>query len=261
LDKIYNRLRAFIRARPYLEGLNVMEELKVSPRDEAAENIEGYIAFNKFEPHTKIPSERDLCEMWGFNRTTLRSAISRLIEEGKLYNRLGSGTFVAPPKVVRNLQDLKSLAEYSHEYGSVLTSKVISMNVLESNKKISQKLHIPLGRKIYELLRIRIFDNDPTSIDTSYVEFERFPNLERFDFAKESFYNVLKSEYNVKIVGGEEKIGITYASAVEAKSLSIPVETAVFFLNGIIWDEKEIPIEYFKSIVRSDKVRFASVLK
>jgi len=71
----------------------------------------------------------------------------------------------------------------------------------------------------------------------------------------------LKIEYNVKIVGGEEKIGITYASAIEAKLLSIPVETAVFFLNGIIWDEDEIPIEYFKSIVRSDKVRFASVLK
>ena len=66
------------------------------------------------------------------------------------------------------------------------------MNVLESNKKISQKLHIPLGRKIYELSRIRNFDNDPTSIDTSYIEFERFPNLERFDFEKESFYNILK---------------------------------------------------------------------
>jgi GntR family transcriptional regulator len=238
-----------------------MEVLKVSPRDEAAENIEGYIADHKLEPHSKIPSERDLCEMWGFNRTTLRSAISRLIEEDKLYNKLGSGTFVAPPKVVRNLQDLKSLAVYTHEYGSVLTSKVISMNVIESNKKISQKLHIPLGRKIYELTRVRFFDNAPTSLDTSYIEFERFPRLESFDFAVESFYTVLKREYNVKIVGGEEKISITYASVVEGNLLSIPVETAVFYLNGIIWDEEEIPIEYFKSIVRSDKVRFASVLK
>jgi GntR family transcriptional regulator len=239
----------------------MMEELKVSPRDEAAENIEGYIALHKLLPHTRIPSERDLCELWGFNRTTLRSAICRLIEEGKLYNKLGSGTFIAPPKVVRNLQDLKSLAEYSHEYGSILTSQVVSLTVLESNKKIAQKLRIPLGRKVYELVRIRAFDDEPTHIDTSYIEFERFPGFERFDFSKESFYNILKTEYNIKIIGGEEKIGITYASALEAKLLSIPVETAIFFLNGFIWDEKEIPIEYFKSVVRSDKVRFASVLK
>jgi GntR family transcriptional regulator len=238
-----------------------MEELRVSPRDEAAENIEGYIASHKLSPHTRIPSERDLCELWGLNRTTLRSAIGRLIEEGKLYNKLGSGTFVAPPKVVRNLQDLKSLAEYSHEYGSVLTSNVVSLTVLESNKKIAQKLHIPLGRKVYELVRIRAFDGEPTHIDTSYIEFERFPDFERFDFSKESFYHILKTEYQVQIVGGEEKIGITYASALEAKMLSIPVETAIFFLNGVIWDEKEIPIEYFTSVVRSDKVRFASVLK
>jgi GntR family transcriptional regulator len=238
-----------------------MEELRVSPRDEAAENIEGYIAFNKLTPHTRIPSERDLCELWNLNRTTLRSAICRLIEEGKLYNKLGSGTFVAPPKIVRNLQDLKSLAEYSHEYGSVLTSQVISLKVIEGNKKITQKLHIPLGRKVYELLRIRSFDDEPTHIDTSYIEYDRFPDFDRFDFSKESLYGILKTEYRVKIVGGEEKIGITYVSALEAKLLSIPVETAIFFLNGVIWDENELPIEYFKSVVRSDKVRFASVLK
>jgi GntR family transcriptional regulator len=239
----------------------MMEELRVSPRDQAAENIEGYIALNKLSPHTRIPSERDLCEMWGFNRTTLRSAICRLIEEGKLYNKLGSGTFIAPPKVVRNLQDLKSLAEYSQEYGSVLTSQVVSLKVIESNKKIAQKLRIPLGTKVYELVRIRAFDDEPTHIDTSYIEFVRFPRFEGFDFSKRSLYTVLKTEYDIKIVGGEEKIGITYASTLEAKLLSIPVETAVFFLNGTIWDEKEIPIEYFKSVVRSDRVRFASVLK
>jgi len=199
--------------------------------------------------------------MWGFNRTTLRSAICRLIEEGKLYNKLGSGTFIAPPKVVRNLQDLKSLAEYSQEYGSVLTSQVVSLKVIESNKKIAQKLRIPLGTKVYELVRIRAFDDEPTHIDTSYIEFVRFPRFEGFDFSKRSLYTVLKTEYDIKIVGGEEKIGITYASTLEAKLLSIPVETAVFFLNGTIWDEKEIPIEYFKSVVRSDRVRFASVLK
>ena len=54
-------------------------------RNEAIEKIESYIIKNKLAPHEKIPSERDLCEMWDFNRTTLRSAIQHLIIEGKLY--------------------------------------------------------------------------------------------------------------------------------------------------------------------------------
>ena len=52
------------------------------PRDEATEHIECYILEKKLPPHAKLPSERDMCSMWNFNRTTLRSAIKRLIVEG-----------------------------------------------------------------------------------------------------------------------------------------------------------------------------------
>ena len=50
------------------------------PRDEATEYIECYILEKNLPPHAKLPSERDMCSMWGFNRTTLRSAISTLKE-------------------------------------------------------------------------------------------------------------------------------------------------------------------------------------
>lgn len=237
------------------------EEYRVSPRDEAIEKIEGYIWKNQLKSNAKLPSERDLCEMWGVSRSTLRAAILRLIDEGRLYNRLGSGTFVAPPKVLRTLQDLRSLEEYTQEYGRVLTSRVISMNLMEGNKKVCQKLHIPLGRRIFELTRVRYFDEVPGSLDFSYIEAERFPRIECFDFARESFYAVLKGEYGIHITGGEEKIGVTYASAAEASHLGMAVESPLFFISGIVWDEQEIPIEYFKSVARPDRVRFASTLR
>jgi GntR family transcriptional regulator len=237
------------------------EEFRLSPRDEAAEKIESFIIKNKLQPHTKIPSERDMCELWGFNRTTLRSALKRLLEEGKLYNKLGSGTYIAPLKVVRNLQDLRSLAEYTQDYGSVLTTKLLSLSALEANKKISQKLHVPLGTQIYELVRIRSINDEPALIDTVFIEYDRFPNFDQIDFSKKSLNNVIRTEFGIRIIGGEEKIGITYTSSYEAKILGIAVETPVFLLTGNIWDENEEPITYFKSVVRADKVRFASVLK
>ena len=36
-------------------------------RDEAVEKIECYIIENKLKPHAKIPSERDMCDMWNIN--------------------------------------------------------------------------------------------------------------------------------------------------------------------------------------------------
>ena len=49
--------------------------------------------------------------MWGLNRATLRAALRRLIELGRIYSLKGSGTYVAPPKLERNLQDAKSTTE------------------------------------------------------------------------------------------------------------------------------------------------------
>ena len=57
------------------------------PRDEAIEKIENYIIQNHLKPGDRLPSERSMCDMWDFNRSTLRSAIKQLILEGKIYNK------------------------------------------------------------------------------------------------------------------------------------------------------------------------------
>ncbi len=235
-------------------------EFRSRPRDEAAEKIECYISENNLLPNDKLPSERDMCVLWGFNRTTLRSAIQRLIVEGKLCHRKGSGTFVASPKLVRNLQDLKPFSLIVKEAGKKLVTRVISALVIESNKQIMKKLHLPLGHRVYEMTRLRIADGDPIVIETCYVDYERFSELEAHDFEHESLYWVLENIYGVHIAKGQEKLGITYATEEEAKLLKIEDETSVFFLTGVVSDEEDVPIEYFKSVVRADLVRFASEL-
>jgi GntR family transcriptional regulator len=230
-------------------------------RDEAVEKIECYININKLIPDSKLPSERGMCEMWGFNRVTLRSAIQRLVVEGKLYHRRGSGTYVAKPKLIRNLQDLKSLSMLAEENGQTITNNVLSVGIIESNKQITHKLHIPLGHKVYTLTRLRFLDEEPSVIETTFLDCERFKSLPEHDFSVESLYSVIEKEYNIQIVKGEEKVGITYATSYEAELLGINEGDAVFFLTGVVYDLQDIPIEYFKSILRSDKIKFASVLK
>lgn len=230
-------------------------------RDEAVEKIECYIIENKLAPHTKLPSERDMCDMWNFNRTTLRSAIQRLINENKLYSKRGSGTFVAQPKLIRNLQDLKAFSTLVKENGQTQTNRVLSFDVIESNKKITQKLHIPLGHKVYVLSRLRFIDKEPAIIETSFLDYERFKSLSQHDFSTESLYSVIENEFNVQIVQGQEKIGIAYTSDYEAELLNIEAGHAVFNLSGVTCDGQGEPIEYFKSIVRADKIKFASILR
>lgn len=230
-------------------------------RDEAREIIESFIIKNKMKPHTKLPSERDMCDMWNFNRTTLRSAIKRLVIEGKLYQIEGSGTYVAEPKIIRNLQDLKSMSEFIEERHLNLTSKVISFDIIEAYKRITKKLHVTLGHKVYVLTRLRLIEEEPVAIEISFLDYERFKNLDEYDFSVTSLYSVIENKYNVYISRGEEKIGISYATDYEAKLLGIKENQPVFYVTGIIYDGENRPVEYIKSIIRPDKMGFASVLK
>ncbi len=235
------------------------EKYKNHFRDEAIEKIEYYIIKNKIRPHEKIPSERDLCEMWGFNRTTLRFAIQRLVIEGKLYQKKGSGTYVSEPKLIRNLQNLSSLSEEVRGNNKTLTSKILDYRVIESNKETTKKLHLTLGSKIFVLTRLRYIDEEPVTIETSFMDYGRFSRLTNHDFSKESLYSVIEEE-GVKLIKGEESIGITYATNYEAELLNIEPGKAVFYVSGIVYDGEDHPVEYFKSIVTSDKIKFSSVL-
>lgn len=56
-------------------------------------------------PGGRLPPERDLCERIGVSRSTLRTVLDHLEAEGKIWRRIGSGTYAGnmPPKELRGL--------------------------------------------------------------------------------------------------------------------------------------------------------------
>jgi len=246
----YNDRRAFAMQTKYHS----------SPRDEAEEKIECYILEHALGPHDRLPSERDLCNLWEMNRSTLHSAIARLIRIGRLYSQKGSGTYVAEPKVTRNLQDLKSFSKVMEEHERDLETRVLSLRAIESSKTIARQLHLLLGHKVFELIRIRMTEGGPIALETSYVDVQRCPNLDIHDFSKESLYYVFEKEYHIEIAKGEERITVTYSTAEDSKLLGIPIGQALFSLSGVISDTAGIPVEYVETLVRPDYIRFASQL-
>ena len=55
---------------------------KVQPGMEAIEKLEDFIKVNRLKPHTRIPCDKDLCDLWGVSRSTLRQAVDELSGKG-----------------------------------------------------------------------------------------------------------------------------------------------------------------------------------
>lgn len=237
-----------------------MEQPKPRHRDETVELIECYLHQQDFMPHAKLPSERELCQMWDVNRTTLRTAIRRLIERGVLYSLKGSGTYVAAPRLERNLQDAKSTTESVRSAGRKLKTRLLEQDIIEADSYIAGKLQVSEGSRVLFLRRLRIMDGVPYMIETNYVNLEYCPRLLDYDFGEESLFRVL-SYYGIYPSQGKESVGITYATAEEARHLQIPEGNHLFFLTGVTRDSRGVTLEFFKSVARSDMVRFSSILR
>lgn len=241
------------------EGLKMSEIQKIRPREEATELLEAYIRKNELPPNAKLPSERELCDMWNLNRTTLRSAIRRLIEEGKLYSQKGSGTYVSERRFERKLQDVKSVTEAVREDRRKLQNVLLDMSITTCDHYIANKLQIAEGTEVFCLKRLRFLDDVPFMIETSFIDYRLCNGIEAIDFSNNSIYEELE-KFGIKLSSGQENIGITYADDEEARLLQIKKGTSLFHIAGVSKDLAGNIIEFFQSVSRSDMVKYSSML-
>jgi GntR family transcriptional regulator, transcriptional repressor for pyruvate dehydrogenase complex len=60
-------------------------------------SIEEQIINGELKPGNKLPSENELCRIWGTSRVTVRQALERLVSLGILHKVRGGGTYVSEP--------------------------------------------------------------------------------------------------------------------------------------------------------------------
>ena len=218
-------------------------EYRIPPGTEAVEKLEDFIVVNRLAPNTRIPSERDLCEMWGVSRTTLRQAVDTLVGRGVLYRVNGAGVYVSVGKKNRNMVGVDSMVGELRQQGSILAKKIISVRKVE---------------EVYEYILLRKIDDVPCFLETTYLDCERYPDFEKYYTDKTSMGRILKNVYHRKQISGEEHISVTYASEQEAALLEIIPDSPLFFTSGVVKDEEGVIIMYYKQLIRGDKFKLVS---
>lgn len=228
---------------------------------ELSERIEEFIIINNLKPNDKLPSEREFQDMWNVNRITFRVALQKLVDENKLYRIHGKGTYVSPNKIERDFWRLQSFSEAMNNGGYEIETKSISIDKIEANKKLAQTLSIFLGDKIVRIKRLRIVENVPLAVETSYLPYSLCQNIEQYNLEKNSLYSILKKFYGIELFKQSQRISIYFASEEENKFLEIKDGEGVLMLEGITYDVKGKSVEYSTAVTRGDRCIFKSILK
>lgn len=238
-----------------------MQAYKPKPREVAGELLESYFLEHHLCPGDRLPSERDLCEAWSINRSTLRSALLRMEKNGKLCTKRGSGSYLAPPKYTRNLQGLQSLSQSALEQGREVSTRLLSMERVECDKNLARRFDRTLGYLLYKIVRLRLLDGKPAMLETAYLPAERVKGLENSNLEFGSLFQILEEGYGLIPEKGEEKIGITYATADEAELMELREDTPLFWIVSHTYDQEGRLLEYCHTAARPDLLRITSVLE
>ncbi len=238
-----------------------MDTYEGRPRDKIAEQIECYIIENQLKPGDALPSERQLCEAWKCNRMTFRAAAKRLIAAGTLASTPLVNYYIPEPRMLRNLQDLGSFTDWVQNQNKRITNRNVSKTVIPASARMAERMRLPQGSQVLQIIRVRLMDDEPISLDTSIVPLDKFPGIESYDFEKNSLYKVFREQYGVEISHGTEEVSLTFVDEWEAGLLEIPEGSACYFLNGVTFDTQNTAVDLFKSVTRTEKIKFISELR
>ncbi|MBS4538118.1 GntR family transcriptional regulator [Clostridium sp. D2Q-11] len=239
--------------------ININKKNKLPLYYQLYEIIVGKIESGDYKENDKIPSERELCEEYDISRSTVRQAMSELEKEGYIYKKHGKGIFVSPQAFKQDLLKFYSFTEEMKKMGKEPSSEVIDFEIITCTEKLSKKLNCPITINLYKFTRIRLADNEPMMLETSYLPVDRFPNLTRENLNNNAMYDIFRNKYDVTFSKAEERFKPVNTRRDEAKILEISSKIPSMMIERFTYEKEDI-IEYTIGIARGDKFEYRVLL-
>jgi DNA-binding GntR family transcriptional regulator len=168
-----------------------------------------------------LPSENELCHLYGMTRPTVRQSLSTLANDGYISRHQGKGSIVHhPPKEIGIL----SVSGTTSAVGDRnLKTRIIVKPVIVPWK---DNFMFPLSQLEKEsgciyMERLRLLDDVPIFYDISYIANINLPRITSRQFENRSLFKILRDHYHIEIRGGEQRIKAIPASMKISRFLHI----------------------------------------
>lgn len=212
---------------------------------------------NTMAPNDKLFSERELTQIFGVSRITVRLALQELEKRGLVYKKHGKGTYVSEIQdAVVDLSAAYSFTEQMKKIGKKPQTEILSFHRMQASEQVAKTLQISSGAWVFELERLRLADDVPMMLERSYVPANLFEGLSEELLQHKPLYEVFSDDYGQFIRLAEEEFYASIALDNEAKLLDIQANSPVLHLLRKTYNDKNRMIEFTFSIARADHFRY-----
>jgi GntR family transcriptional regulator len=209
-------------------------------------------------PGDRIPSEPQLCDIFGVSRATVRQALAELEREGRLRKEKGRGTFVREPRSnAWFLQSAHGFFDEATDAGRTVSSRVLRRETAPLPAWAALALELPAGSDGLLLERLRSIDGEIVMYVQSYLRPEFAAAIVAADLEHTSLYQLLHDECGVAVGGGRRVVEATTARDDLARLLEIDTGSALLHVEATSVDIERRPFEAYRAWHRSDRTKIA----
>jgi GntR family transcriptional regulator len=217
------------------------------------ESLISLIQKGNYEIGDKIPSEDELARLMRVSRVTLREAIRQLREEGLLFSRRGSGTFLSG-----NVREIAGTLDVNHgltrmivEAGSKPGVTDTETELINASRELAQKLKVKEGSGIVVLKRVRTANGKPVVYSLDHLS----PGVATlFLSVNEKIMSLFKLIEDSGTAFGNSFAEISPQCCGEelAGKLSYQAGAPILALKQVLVDQKGSPLFYGEDYFRPD---------
>lgn len=246
------------RAQPPSVGLpNLSVELRQDDNlAQLTAMVQAMIKSRQLVSGDRLGSERHLSDALGVTRTKLRQALQPLEAAGRI-RRLqgrGGGVFVSDGKVERSAGEVNGVPRLLRLQGYAPSTKVLRAFIEPAGAEESRRLNLEPGVPVFTIIRLRLADGVPLSLERSTLPAHDFPGLMQKPLNL-SLYEILREVYDSAPTWADEAIDAVPADEDQARQLNVPTGATLLRIKRVAFNQKNHPIEFALDRFRADRTK------
>ncbi len=218
------------------------------------EIIRKHITDGVYKKGDILPSENELSIVHQTTRPTIRKALDRLVHEGYIRKKQGKGSIVLGVPLGVGILSLSGTTSAVGQE-NLLTKIIVKPEIRQWD---TTNFAFPLLNNEEEFgciyfERLRIMNRQPVFFDITMMP---NINLRRFtsrNLENKSLFNTLRTNYNIEIIGGEQRLMAIRADEKMQEYLKVDAEHPVLYLSRKIETSREGFFIYSQVYCNSEK--------
>ena len=224
---------------------------------ETRDRIDVEITSGRLAPDTRLPSEPELCVLYGTRRHSLRKALAALVAEGKLRVEHGRGTFVERAPLLNYVIGSRTrFRENLMSQGLTASGETLAEMKTQASARVAAALQIEVDAPVFAR-SWRGFANDlPISMGWGYHDAERFPDLQERRRTIRSITEIYRTYGITDYRRLRTTVFTRIASESEAGMLMLRAGQSVLVVQKIDAELGGRPIGFSEAVWAGDRVQF-----